>query len=227
MTDPSAIQWVVFDAVGTLIFADPPVHMAYHRVGRKSGSEITPPLACQRFKEAMASRPATLETSSQMELEFWKSLVAKVLPDANHQEGCFQRLWEHFASPTSWAVFADVEETLDELKARGIQVAVASNFDHRLHSVMNGHRELKPIVKRFISSEIGWKKPSPKFFEAIVKDLGAAPSSILMIGDTLADDVHPALTAELQALHINRTAESVEGSLTTLSDLASRLNPEF
>ncbi|QDT56678.1 Phosphatase [Caulifigura coniformis] len=226
MTAPVAIQWVVFDAVGTLIFADPPVHMAYHRIGRKSGSEITPPLASQRFKEAITARPATLETSAQQELEFWKSLVAKVLPDANHPEGCFQRLWEHFAAPSSWGVYADVEETLDDLKSRGIQVAIASNFDHRLHTVMNGHRELKSITRRFISSEIGWKKPSPRFFEAIVKDLDAAPSSILMIGDTLADDVHPARTAGLQALHVNRTAEPIEGSLATLSDLSSHLNPE-
>jgi len=159
-------------------------------------------------------------------VEFWKSLVTRVLPDANHPEGCFQGLWEHFASPNSWGVYADVEETLDELNARGIQVAVASNFDHRLHTVMNGHRELKPITKRFISSELGWKKPSPRFFELIAKDLGVPASSILMVGDTLTDDIHPARTAGLNALHINRTAEPIEGSITTLVDLCELLKPE-
>jgi len=226
MTDASSIRWVVFDAVGTLIFADPPVHMAYHRIGRKSGSEITPPLASQRFKEALAARPATLETSPRLELEFWKSLVAKVLPDANHPEGCFQRLWEHFAAPTSWGVFADVEETLDELKARGIQVAVASNFDHRLNTVMNGHRELKPIARRFISSEIGWKKPSSRFFDAIIKELGVPAESILMVGDTPADDIAPARAAGLQALHINRSGEPIQGSIQALPEILSLLNPE-
>ena len=225
MTNPSPIEWVVFDAVGTIIFADPPIHMAYHRVGRKYGSQITPPLASQRFKEAMAEEPKSLETSAQREVEFWKSLVSRVLPDTNHPEGCFQGLWEHFASPSSWGVYADVEETLDELKARGIQVAVASNFDHRLHTVMNGHRELKPITKRFISSELGWKKPSPRFFEAIAKDLGVPAHSILMVGDTLADDIDPARAAGLQAVHINRATEPAEGAVGTLTDLAARLQP--
>jgi putative hydrolase of the HAD superfamily len=223
MTNPSPIEWVVFDAVGTIIFADPPIHMAYHRVGRKYGSQITPPLASQRFKEAMAAGPKTLETSPLREVEFWKSLVTRVLPDVSHPEGCFQGLWEHFALPASWGVYADVEETFETLKARGIQIAVASNFDHRLHTVMNGHRELKPIAKRFISSEVGWKKPSPHFFEAIAGDLGVPASSILMVGDTLADDILPARAAGLQALHINRTAEPAEGSITTLVDLCSRL----
>jgi putative hydrolase of the HAD superfamily len=226
MTSTSPIEWVVFDAVGTLIFADPPVHMAYHRVGRKSGSEITPPLASQRFKEAMAAKPVTLETSPQLEVEFWKSLVARVLPDANHPEGCFQRLWEHFAMPASWGVYADVEETLGELKARGIQVAVASNFDQRLHSVMNGHPDLKPIGKRFISSEIGWKKPSPRFFEAIVKDLGCPAGSILMVGDDEAADIQPALAAGFRAVHINRVSEPTEGAISTLTDLPTRLRSE-
>ncbi len=226
MINPPPIQWVVFDAVGTLIFADPPVHMAYHRLGRKYGCSITPAIASQRFKEALADLPKSLETSPQRELEVWKALVSRVLPDASHPEAIFQGLWEHFAASSSWGVYADVEETLDELKARGIHVAIASNFDHRLHAVMNGHRELKPIAKRFISSEVGWKKPSSRFFEAIVNDLGVPASSILMVGDTVADDIHPAIAAGLQALHINRTAEPIHDSLTSLTDLLPRLTPD-
>jgi putative hydrolase of the HAD superfamily len=226
MTNPPAIEWVVFDAVGTIIFPDPPLHMAYHRIGRKYGSSITPAIASQRFREVMAAGPKSLETSAQRELEFWKVVVTRVLPDSSHPEATFQGLWEHFAAPSSWGVYADVEETLDELKACGIQVAVASNFDHRLNTVMNGHKELKPITRRFISSELGWKKRSPRFFEAITKDLGVPASRILMVGDTLTDDIHPARAAGLQALHINRTGEPIEGCITTLVDLPPRLIPD-
>src|SRR5690606_35841655 len=95
-------------------------------------------------------------------------------------------------------------------------------FDHRLHTVMNGHAELKSIMKRFVSSEIGWKKPSPHFFEAIVKDLEVPSSSILMVGDTLADDIEPARAAGLQAVHLNRSGEAAADSIRSLTDLAIR-----
>jgi putative hydrolase of the HAD superfamily len=224
MTSPSSIEWVVFDAVGTLIFADPPIHMAYHRIGRKYGSSITPAAASQRFKEAFGQQSTSLETNPQRELEFWKSLVNQVLPDASHPEAIFQGLWEHFAAPGSWGVYADVEETLEALRGRGIQVAIASNFDHRLHSVMNGHRELKPIARRFISSEIGWKKPAPGFFEAVIRQLDVPAEQILMVGDDLQADVLGARSSGLQSLLLHRSSDPPEGSITTLVDLFASLS---
>ena len=219
MTNPTFIKWVVFDAVGTLIFADPPAHMAYHRIGQRHGSSITPPQAAQRFREAGAAAPQALQTSPAREREFWQSLVSIVLPDVVDQEACFDDLWQHFAAPTSWGVYADVEETLELLQSRGIQVAIASNFDERLHAVCEGHPELRGIATRFISSEVGWKKPSGEFFAAIIHRLAVNPEQILMVGDDDAADIKSALAAGLRALHINRSGTPTGHSITTLTEL--------
>jgi putative hydrolase of the HAD superfamily len=219
MTNLPPIQWVVFDAVGTLIFGDPPPHMAYHRIGQRHGSSITPHQAAQRFREAGAAAPQALQTSPAREREFWQSIVSTVLPDVVDLEACFNDLWQHFAAPTSWGVYADVEETLELLRSRGIQIAIASNFDERLHAVCDGHPELRGIATRFISSEVGWKKPSGEFFAAITQRLAVHPQAILMVGDDEAADIKPALAAGLRALHINRSGTPTPRSITSLTDL--------
>lgn len=217
------IKWVVFDAVGTLIFADPPVHMAYHRVGRKHGVAITPEMALKRFRAAIAVAPRSLQTSPVAERAFWQSLVASVLPDVADSQACFEDLWRHFAAPSSWGVYADVEETFDSIRSQGIQIAIASNFDERLHQVCDGHEELRTITTRFISSEMGWKKPASQFFAAIPERLGVSPAEILMIGDDPAADITPALQAGFQALHINRTGQEIPDAITTLTQLFTDL----
>ena len=50
------IRCIAFDVVGTLLFADPPVHMAYHRIGRKFGSQLDPESVRQKFRDAMSCR---------------------------------------------------------------------------------------------------------------------------------------------------------------------------
>lgn len=227
MTNPTPIQWVVFDAVGTLIFADPPVHMAYHRIGRKHGSSITPPEASRRFRKAISTRPGDLATSPESERQFWRSLVGEILTDVADPDSCFEDLWRHFAAPGSWAVFADVEETFEALKSRGLKIAIASNFDERLHPVCDGHPLLQDIKIRFISSELGWKKPSPRFFAVVADKLQSPPASILMIGDDQANDVIPARDAGFQAHLIDRSASPVKNALKTLTDLPARLTSDL
>ncbi len=223
MTNPSCIEWVVFDAVGTTIFPDPPLHMAYHRIGRKHGSAITPVEASRRFKDAFGAAPRSLETSPEREREFWRSLVGQVIPDCTDAARCFDELWKHFAAPTSWGVYADLDETLAGLRERGLGIAIASNFDERLHEVCAGHPDLASIETRFISSEVGWKKPARQFFEAIVARLGVSADRLLMVGDSLNDDVLAARQAGLQAIHLNRGGNASAEQIGSLDELLERI----
>lgn len=64
---------------------------------------------------------------------------------------------------------------------------------------------LKSYFKNiFISEEIGHSKPSPQFFDHVMKSLeGAQPSEILVIGDSLKADIKGALQAGLKACWFN------------------------
>jgi putative hydrolase of the HAD superfamily len=221
------VRWVVFDAVGTVIFADPPVHMAYHRIGRKHGSSVTPEEALRRFRQALAARAATtasgneLATNEDSERQFWRDVVATVLPDVSSFDACFDELFSHFANPRSWGCFVDVTEAIEILQSRGIQIALASNFDARLHAVIDGLSELADVRTRIVSTEVGWKKPSRQFFDSVISRCGVLADQILMIGDDRKDDVDAARAAGLRALHLDRSHRAEGNSIATLDELAS------
>ncbi|MBX3443664.1 MAG: HAD-IA family hydrolase [Planctomyces sp.] len=221
----AGIRAVVFDAVGTVIFADPPIHMAYHRVGRKFGSRIAPEDCGRRFREAFSRASAgrgdgdSLATTEDAEREFWRTLVDEVLPDLADPDACFDALFQHFAEPAAWGVYADVEDTLAELRRRGLKLGIASNFDRRLHPVLDGRPELRGLELRLISSEVGWKKPAAPFFEAVVAACGVRPEEILFIGDDPVNDVQAARAAGMRALLIARGGTPAADTLTSLEDV--------
>ncbi len=235
---PGSIRCIAFDVVGTLLFADPPVHMAYHRIGERFGSQLDPVTIRQSFRDAMARRgPATAGTndilgdtavvghltSEEDELRFWRNIVGDVLPDVEDRESCFQALFDHFAQPASWGCFMDVEETLPILAERGFTLAMASNFDSRLHAVCEGHHALRDISKRVVSSEIGFRKPSPRFFEFLAETCGCEPFEILMVGDDADCDVQAAIRSGLQAIHLDRSGTLGSPAISNLDELLQLL----
>jgi putative hydrolase of the HAD superfamily len=242
---PLSPRWIAFDAVGTLIFADPPVHLAYYRVGKRHGSQRRPQEVRARFRDAFAARApgappdvdavgnavtsqklpaAGTACTEQTERTFWRSVVAEVLDDVHDREACFEELFAHFAQPQSWQPFADVEETLDEARRRGIRLAIASNFDARLHTVCAGLPELAPIELRVVSSEIGGRKPEPAFYQGLLAACGCSPAELLMIGDEWEHDVAGPRRQGIRALHLDRSAEASADRLRTLTRIWQALD---
>ena len=231
------IRAVVFDAVGTLITPDPPVATAYHRCGVAHGSRRTLPDVKIRFAQAFgsplrATPPQTSQhkTSEAVEYGFWRAVVAAVFDDLPEPaaDACFLELFAHFAAADSWRVYADVPDTLAALHELGLPVAVASNFDARLHGVFAGHAELAGIDARFVSSELGWRKPDARFFETVCDRLGLGPADVLYVGDDPQADLAGAAAAGLRSLLIERDAASNRGierqRLTDLTHLMERFN---
>lgn len=199
-------RWIVFDAVGTLIFADPPVHETYHRIGQKYGSRLTQSEVCQRFARVfhLRSHGPGHSTSESIEYRFWQEVVTEVLCDVIDRGACFDELYEWFARPSSWRCYEDVGPTLRALRERGFQLAIASNFDERLHAVCDGLEGLQHISRRIISSEVGWRKPHVEFYRTLTRSCGGDASLILMIGDDPVNDVLGAAEAGLRAVLIER-----------------------
>ena len=206
------VEWVVFDAVGTVIDPEPSVAQAYYLIGQQFGSERTLDDVRSRFRSAFAeteSRDRSPDTAGKVtnaavEEARWRHIVAAVFPEVEDGEGCFQRLHDYFAEPTAWRAFDDTLPTLHSMSERGIRLAIASNFDHRLHPICDGIAALGLFEKRFISSELGFRKPSADFYHAVVNGLNVAPEQILMVGDGLENDVEGALSVGMNAVLIDR-----------------------
>ena len=253
---------VLFDAVGTLIYADPPVVDVYQAAAARFGSRRTRDEIGERFRQVLASpleaaescdslvRPATSET---LEHDRWKRIVSEVIDDLPPvaDEHLFAELWQHFSLPKNWRLFDDVAAVWHGLQQRGFTLGITSNFDSRLRSVLaglppldafeKGGRELSrpaadpiairsnattpaPLELLFISSEIGYPKPAPQFFEAVQTQLRLEPSQILIVGDDWTNDIVGGRAAGWHAVWLNRSAE-MEGShhIAALTELLSLL----
>ena len=206
------IQMVAFDAVGTLIYPRPSVEQVYFYIGQRHGSSLTKARIKSRFNEAFRvfdrdNLANDFRTSESRERELWREVVAAVLTDVDSPDDCFDELFEWFARPDAWHLFDDVAGTCQSLVERGLEVAIASNFDHRLHAICDGIRELEPIQIRCVSSEVGYRKPSRGYYDALAKMCGRNPDQILMVGDTPLNDVEGAIAAGMQAVLVDRSKE--------------------
>lgn len=233
--DLTDCQWLAFDAVGTLINPDPSVAVAYHSVGSRFGSQLTVEEVGQRFRSAFRrserdgfpggpSPAESWKTSDSVEEARWRWIVGEVFSDIQEQESCFCELWDHFARPTSWSLFADVGESLSRLATAGYRLAIASNFDTRLHGVCDSLPSLGRIERRVVSATVGFRKPSAEFFAEVVRVCACEPHRILMIGDNHEYDVLAPRAAGLRSLHLDRSLSvSTTDKLTSLSDLTVRM----
>jgi putative hydrolase of the HAD superfamily len=235
--DPGRIRWIAFDAVDTLIEATPSVAAVYHQVGVRHGSRMTREQVATRFRQAFSQAneegalscgcPETDEawhTCESRERLRWRTIVDAVLTDVVAREECFEELFVHFGRPSSWTCFPDVEPALLALREAGFRLAISSNFDARLNPVMDGLPPLRPIELRVISSQVGQRKPSIRFFQSLLSLTGCDPAEVIFIGDNPQTDVAAANAAGIAALRIDRAAAKGENRvLRSLAEIVEIL----
>jgi putative hydrolase of the HAD superfamily len=200
------VRAVFFDAIGTLLV--PAVHPArtYMATARRYGAELPEPLVRARFiaafqREEEADEQASWRVDEERERQRWRRIVATCLSEVADVEASFRDLWEYFSSPEAWQPHPEAAEVLGQLDARSLTVGIASNFDARLLSVLDGIPQLSLVRGRcVISSLVGFRKPSPKFFEAVVARANSPVHSVLFVGDQPRNDVAGARAAGLRAV---------------------------
>ncbi|MDZ4689242.1 MAG: HAD-IIIA family hydrolase [Planctomycetaceae bacterium] len=225
------VRWIVFDAVGTLLAPSPSVAEAYHQIGASLGSRLDVAEVGRRFRELFPRSETECfpserhgRTSEPEERKRWRWIVERVLDDVTDREACFQRLWDHFTTPSSWMLFDDVPDAIEQLTQQGYRLAIASNFDARLHALCEACPALRSVTLRLVSSEVGYRKPAAEFYDAVIAACGVAPELILMIGDDWDADIVAARRAGLQAAWLNRRATGGDdgNAIASLRELIPR-----
>jgi putative hydrolase of the HAD superfamily len=224
--DPRRIRWIGFDAVDTLIQPTPSVSAIYHQVGVRHGSRLPLDQVAVRFRQAFsdlnqegalscgcAEAADAWHTCETRERLRWQAIVESVLDDVVARDECFDELFAHFGRPSSWKCFPDVEPTLAALREAGFRLAVSSNFDARLNAVMDGLPALRPIGLRVISSQVGHRKPSNRFFQTLLDAAGCGPAELVFVGDNPQTDIAAAEAAGIPSLLIDRAAATGENRL--------------
>ena len=134
----------------------------------------------------------------------------------------FEELWEIFARGEHWRLADGAKDTLSKLKERGYRLAVLSNNDSRLRSVLKDLAIDFLFEKIFISSEMGVEKPEAEIFRKVEKSFSKKPSSFLHIGDSYSRDFEGASHAGWDALLFGKPIIE-EKQITAFAELLERL----
>jgi putative hydrolase of the HAD superfamily len=218
--DSESKKVLVFDAVGTLIRPAYSVSQTYFEFGQRFGSRLSSAAIKTRFGKVFhdlfrSGKP----TNESIEFQNWQQLVAQVFSDLTDTHQIFDSLWNHFAKPDSWQVFDDVQPNWSRFVAQADSIAIASNFDKRLLKILDAHPPLNEIDAIFISSEIGWPKPTREFFAAIENRCGSK-SIYTVVGDDPICDIQPAQKIGWKTVLIDRQqANSDELRISSLNSL--------
>jgi putative hydrolase of the HAD superfamily len=133
---------------------------------------------------------------------------AEVLRDALDLELDLGTIEAALLAAIRFEPFPDTVPALRALRAAGVKLVAASNWDVSLHEQLE-RTGLTPLLDGALSSaEVGAPKPDPEIFTRALALAGARPDEALHVGDDLEADVGGALAAGLEPVLIDR-----EGSL--------------
>lgn len=222
-------QVVFFDAAGTLFDIAEPVGITYARLAAKHGLSVNAAAMDHAFRSTWKELPAPLHPAGQPpeddDRSWWRELVErsfeKVLdeplaPDA--LDALFPTLYGHYSDARAWHLCDDVAPALEALHGQ-VRLFVLSNFDRRLHRILEG-LGIAPYFERvIISSKVGAAKPHPRMFECALQHAGVAPHQCLHVGDEDDADILGAQAAGISAMRIRRPE-------VTLRDVVGKVLPE-
>jgi putative hydrolase of the HAD superfamily len=219
------IRAVVFDVGGTLVYPADPVGETYAKFARPHGVKLSADDADIAFREAMKNSSPRAKGTIPIDgndRAWWKQVVRRSLPesaftDPKAFEIFFEEVYLYFAKPEAWGVYPEVNEVLEDLRDRGVDLVALSNWDQRLHTVLDGHGLGEWITQRFISTELGWEKPDPAIYRHVSDVLRIPPECLLSVGDDAKNDVEGPRKAGWKAVQIERPKHDLWAAVRALS----------
>lgn len=224
----SPIAAIFLDAAGTLIHLCEPVGETYARIAKAHGCVVEAEAVEKAFRAAWKALPAPLHPEGHPppddDQAWWRSLVARTFQTVSGTdqlssafEPMFQELYGHFAKPEAWRLYDDVPPALDLMRGYGrADLYVLSNFDRRLHRILEGLGVMPYFHAVVLSSEVGASKPHPRIFEAARREARVLASACLHIGDDGRCDLEGARDAGFHVALVDRPQ-------TTLLTIAENL----
>lgn len=94
---------------------------------------------------------------------------------------------------------AKSKEVLEELSKK-YPIVLVSNFYGNIETVLADFGILECFKKVIESAKVGVRKPDPAIFELGVKALGLKPEEVLVVGDSIKNDIDPAKKIGCQTL---------------------------
>jgi putative hydrolase of the HAD superfamily len=198
-----SIRLLTVDAAGTLVRPWPSVGTVYGRTAREHGIEVSDEEVDTEFYKTFGRLQTCKQTNEGEESEFWRQVVTQTFrPFAGNKnlDPLFEELWNLFAKGECWKLAEKAESTLNTLRERGYELALLSNNDARLRSVLKDLKIDQAFDHLFISNEMGCEKPELEIFRKVEQTMDRKPNEILHLGDSHSRDFLGARKAGWSAL---------------------------
>ncbi len=235
------IQAVIFDVYSTLLEVGPAPSDAAVRWQRlfETHWQGPPPMGRSEFaiacSQAIASRHAWARSRGIAWPEIdWPSVVCEVLPALGPLPAVEREefIYEHIQLGRTLRLPTEAATALNWLRRQGIPLGIASNSQaytlRELEEALAAHGltlELFSSDLCFWSFRQGFSKPDPHVFHFLTHRLatrGIPPAGILMVGDRLDNDIHPARAFDWQTWQITASDDGPDRG--PWSSLLERLN---
>lgn len=216
------IDAVLFDAYGTLVRLDPPAPRLRDLLAR-DGFDLEPALVEAAVAAEMAHYRRNTHRGADAEglAEVRRECVAVLAEGLRGAHPPSERLLELLMEAMRFSLYPDVVPTLAALSARGMRMAVVSNWDCSLSGVLADLGIAEHFEVVVTSAQVGVPKPDPAPFHAALATLEVAPEGVVHCGDEPAVDGDGARAAGIRAVIVRRPPGAPgPGEIGTLADLA-------
>jgi putative hydrolase of the HAD superfamily len=221
-----ATRAVLIDALGTLVHLEPPGPRLRERLEELSGVDVGQEAADRGFAAEIGHYLAHhMEGSDRAALERLRDDCAAVMHEALGAEEIDRAVVRRaMVEALEFSAFPDAAPALAALRARGLRLVVASNWDCSLPEWLAGAGLWELVDGAASSAVVGEAKPAPAVFHAALEIAGVGAGEALHVGDSPDNDIEGARAAGIRAVLVDRSGAPGPAGVETvrsLKDVAS------
>ncbi len=207
MATGPAVRAVLFDFYGTL--GESTWDQAWlPGVLDARGLHLDPAVSRRWHSDAWDGREHAEHSLDEATYNTWsRARLRSMLSELGAVEGDLDDLVaeiEHRQRAFTVRPYAEVRSVLGELRARGLRLAVCSNWDWDLDTHLAACGVADLVDARVSSAWVGARKPHRRVFEAALDAVGATADESVFVGDNWVADVEGAAAVGMRPVHVWR-----------------------
>jgi putative hydrolase of the HAD superfamily len=201
---------VLFDAFGTLVTLNAPAPLLRALLAQRLGVAVTEAQAAEALRAEVSyyrghmHEGVDLERVAQLHARCAEVLRLALPAEPAIAQAAPALITEILLESLRFSVFEEVPAVLARLRAAGLRLVVASNWDASLSSVLDRVGLLEAVDGAVDSASAGFAKPDPRLLESALLLAGVAPHAAVHVGDGFREDVGAALGAGVRPVLLAR-----------------------
>lgn len=201
------IQAVVFDWFGTLARWADGARWGYSSILTSHGVDVEEAVLDAYHLSWDGIAHPEHSTSREAYLAWTRGRLAELVASCGVAPAEVPELVERLLESdlrTPMVAYPETLAVLDELRRRGLRVAVCSNWGWDLDPFLSSTGIAPYVEVPVTSAQAGYRKPHPAIYAATLSALGVAAPDAVFVGDSWGPDVLGPISAGMRSVHVRR-----------------------